>query len=246
LNQERQQVEETIVSKVVETIQACVEYKDRHSLVFSGEGWHRGVIGIVAQRIAERYCRPALVIGVEDGDGVGSGRSIPGFHLLKALSSCADVFQRYGGHAQAAGFTISASRIPELESRFEDWARSHLTAEQLEPMLRVDAELNLNELDGSFYDHLRRLAPHGMGNPTPVFLARGLRLISPARLLKEKHLKFRVAQGSRGYEALAWNWASRASEWKQGQEVDATFALDESTFEDLRSLQLELKDMRAI
>ena len=245
LNQERQQVEESIVNEVVQRVQER-EYKGQYSLVFSGEGWHRGVIGIVAQRVAERYCRPALVIGVEGSEGVGSGRSIPGFHLLNALASCADVFQRYGGHAQAAGFTLSASRIPELEARFEEWARSNLSAEQLEPVLRVDAEADFTQLDGSFYEHLQRLAPHGMGNPTPVFAARGVRLSSPARLLKEKHLKFRVAQGARSYDALAWNWGSRAAEWTQGQMVEAAFTLDESTFQDLRSLQLELKDMRGI
>jgi single-stranded-DNA-specific exonuclease len=246
LNQERQQVEQTIVNQVVEMVRERGECKDRYSMVFSGEGWHRGVIGIVAQRVAERYCRPALVIGVEGAEGVGSGRSIQGFHLLKALTSCADVFQRYGGHAQAAGFTISASRIAELESRFESWARGTITPEQLEPTLRVDAEANLAELDGSLYDQLQRLAPHGMGNPTPVFVSRGLRLVSPARLLKDKHLKFRVAQDSRGYDALAWNWGPRAAEWSQGQRVEAAFTLDESIFEDLRTLQLELRDMRAI
>ena len=246
LNQERQQVEQTIVNQVVEMVRERGECKDRYSMVFSGEGWHRGVIGIVAQRVAERYCRPALVIGVEGAEGVGSGRSIQGFHLLKALTSCADVFQRYGGHAQAAGFTISASRIAELESRFESWARGTITPEQLEPTLRVDAEAHLAELDGSLYDQLQRLAPHGMGNPTPVFASRDLRLVSPARLLKEKHLKFRVAQDSRGYDALAWNWGPRAAEWSQGQRVEAAFTLDESIFEDLRTLQLELRDMRAI
>ncbi|HEV2380737.1 MAG TPA: single-stranded-DNA-specific exonuclease RecJ [Terriglobia bacterium] len=246
LNQERQQVEQTIVNQVVEMVRERGECKDRYSMVFSGEGWHRGVIGIVAQRVAERYCRPALVIGVEGAEGVGSGRSIPGFHLLKALTSCADVFQRYGGHAQAAGFTISASRIAELESRFESWARGTITPEQLEPTLRVDAEANLAEIDGSLYDQLQRLAPHGMGNPTPVFASRDLRLVSPGRLLKDKHLKFRVAQDSRGYDALAWNWGPRAAEWSQGQRVEAAFTLDESIFEDLRTLQLELRDMRAI
>jgi single-stranded-DNA-specific exonuclease len=244
LNQERQQVEETIVNQAVERVRESGEGKDRYSLVFAGEGWHRGVIGIVAQRLAERYRRPALVIGLEGAEGVGSGRSIPGFHLLKALTSCGDLFQRYGGHAQAAGFTISASRIPELESRFESWARSTITPEQLEPVQRVDAEVNLDELNGALYSHLQRLAPHGMGNPTPVFASREIRLVSPARLLKEKHLKFRVAQGSKSYDALAWNWGARAAEWTQGQRVEAAFTLDENIFEDLRTLQLELKDMR--
>jgi len=203
------------------------------------------VIGIVAQRLAERYYRPALVIGVEDGEGMGSGRSISGFHLLDALHSAADVFRRYGGHAQAAGFTLAADRISELEAHFERYARAKLTREQLEPALRIDAEVSLPELDGVLYEHLQKLAPHGMGNPTPVFAARGLQLLTPPRVLKERHLKWRMAQDSRSFDALAWNWGPRRDEWIRGQTVDAAFTLDESEFQDLRSLQLELKDMRA-
>jgi len=229
----------------VEMIEARPDYKTRNSMVLAGEGWHRGVIGIVAQRIAERYYRPALVIGVEGGEGVGSGRSIPGFHLLKALASCAGVFERYGGHAQAAGFTLSADRIPELEAQFERYAQAALTPEQLEPVLRVDAEVTLRDMEGALYDHLQKLAPHGLGNPTPVFAARGMRLIGPPRVLKERHLKLRVAEGSRVLEALAWNWGPRAGEWSPGQTVDAAFTLDENDYLDIRTLQLELRDLRA-
>ena len=93
-------------------------------MVLAGKGWHRGVIGIVAQRVAERYHRPALVIGIEDGVGVGSGRSIKSFHLLDALTSASDLFQRFGGHAQAAGFAMEAERIPELTRRFEEHTRA--------------------------------------------------------------------------------------------------------------------------
>lgn len=245
LNQERQQVEEGMVGGILELVGERPEYEQRYSLVFAGEGWHRGVIGIVAQRVAERYHRPALVIGVEAGDGMGSGRSIPGFHLLDALRSCGDLFRRYGGHAQAAGFTLAADRIPELEARFESYAKANLSSELLEPALRIDAEVSLADLDGLLYQHLQRLAPHGMGNPTPVFAARGLRLLSPPRVLKERHLKLRVAEGSRNLDALAWGWGPRSGEWTQGQTVDAAFALDESDFQNVRTLQLELKDMRS-
>jgi len=244
LNQERQQVEEGMLSEITELTEENLEYKERRSLVFAGEGWHRGVIGIVAQRLAERYHRPALVIGVEDGEGMGSGRSIPGFHLLDALHSTSDVFRRYGGHAQAAGFTLPAGRIAELEARFESYARAKLSPEQLEPALRIDAEVSLAELDGSLYDNLQKLAPHGMGNPTPVFAARGLRLLSPPRVLKERHLKLRVAQDSRSLDALAWGWGPRSEEWAQGQTVDAAFTLEANDFQDLRTLQLEVRDMR--
>jgi single-stranded-DNA-specific exonuclease len=245
LNQERQQVEEEITRQAIERVEAQPGYGQRYSIVVAGEGWHRGVIGIVAQRVAERYHRPALIIGVEDGEGVGSGRSIPGFHLLNALQSVGDVFTRFGGHAQAAGFTLPSGRVGELEARFEAFAHTALEPDDLEPVLRVDAEITPADLDGPVYQQLQALGPHGMGNPTPVFAARGLRICGPPRVLKEKHLKLRVAHGSRTLDALAWNWAPRASEWTQGQTVDAAFTIDENTYQEITSLQLELKDMKA-
>lgn len=246
LNQERQHVEEAITKRVIEQVEAKPDSAGRHSLVFAGAGWHRGVIGIVAQRLAERYYRPALVIGVENGEGVGSGRSISGFHLLKALESAADLFTRFGGHAQAAGFSLDAARIPELEKRFESYARAALKPADLEPALRLDTEISLTDLDGPVYQQLQGLGPHGMGNPAPVFCARGLRLCAPPRVLKEKHLKVRVSQGSRAFDALAWNWAARAPEFPQGQLVDAAFTLGENSFQGITTVNLELKDMRAV
>ena len=245
LNQERQQVEEAITDCAVERLETQPGHAQRYSLVCAGDGWHRGVIGIVAQRLAERYYRPALVIGIENGEGVGSGRSISGFHLLKALESAADLFTRFGGHAQAAGFTLESGRIPELETRFEAFARTVLKPEDLEPALRIDTEIHLTDLDGPVYEQLQGLGPHGMGNPSPVFCARGLRIVAPPRVLKEKHLKMRVAQGSRAFDALAWNWAPRAAEFPEGQRVDAAFTLAENTFQGITTVNLELKDMRA-
>lgn len=245
LNQERQQVEESLTRCAVEQVEAQPGGAHRYSLICAGDGWHRGVIGIVAQRIVERYHRPALVIGVEDHEGVGSGRSIPGFHLLNALQSAASVFTRFGGHAQAAGFTLPSASIPELTARFEEYARATLRPDDLEPALRLDAEVTMADLDGPVYEQLQRLAPHGVGNPTPVFWARGLRVCAPPRVLKEKHLKLRVTQGARAIDALAWNWGSRAAEFPQGARVDAAFTLGENTFEGLTALQFELKDVKS-
>lgn len=159
LNRERQRVEEQILAAIVEDMGRCPEKAERYTLVFSGEGWHRGVIGIVAQRVVDRYHRAALVIGVEDGVGVGSGRSIRGFHLLDALTRASDLFDRFGGHAQAAGFAMSADRIPELAARFEQHARAVLAPEDLEPALRVDAEVGLGDLNWGLYEDLLSSSP---------------------------------------------------------------------------------------
>jgi single-stranded-DNA-specific exonuclease len=245
LNRERQRVEEEILRVIVAQMEQRTDLSEQYVLVLAGEGWHRGVIGIVAQRVVERYHRPALVIGIEDGVGVGSGRSIKGFHLLDALTSVGDLFQRFGGHAQAAGFALTAERIPELARRFEEHARNVLTPSDLEPVLRVDAHVDLAEVDWPLYQEIIQLEPFGMGNPTPVFGACGIRLVTTPRILQEKHLKLRVGEGTRTLEAIGWGWAARTPTLAAGQQVDLAFALEQNNYQDMASLQLVIKDLVA-
>jgi single-stranded-DNA-specific exonuclease len=245
LNHERQRVEEEILRAILAELEQRTEINDQYTLVLAGEGWHRGVIGIVAQRVVERYHRPALVIGIEDGVGVGSGRSIKRFHLLDGLTSVSDLFQRFGGHAQAAGFAIAKEHIPELTRRFELHARSVLTAADLEPVLRVDAAVDLADVDWPLYEQLIQLEPFGMGNPTPVFGACGARLLTAPRILQEKHVKLRVEAGPRAMDALGWGWAARTPRLEPGQQVDLAFTLEKNNYQDMASLQLIIKDLIA-
>jgi single-stranded-DNA-specific exonuclease len=245
LNRERQRVEEEILRAILEQLEARTDLAQQYSLVLSGDGWHRGVIGIVAQRVVERYHRPALVIGVENGVGVGSGRSIKGFHLLDALTAVGDLFQRFGGHAQAAGFALETGRIPDLARRFEEHARGVLKPGDLEPVQRVDAEVDLADVDWPLLEDITRLEPFGMGNPTPVFGARGVRLLASPRVLQEKHLKLRVGEGARMLDALGWNWATRAPSLAAGQKVDLAFTVEQNNYQDMARLQLVVKDLVA-
>jgi len=245
LNRERQRVEEEILRSILAGLEQRADVKDLYTLVLAGEGWHRGVIGIVAQRVAERYHRPALVIGIEDGVGVGSGRSIKSFHLLDGLTSVSDLFQRFGGHAQAAGFALAVENIPELTRRFEGYARSVLTATDLEPVLRVDAAINLAEVDWPLYEQIIQLEPFGMGNPTPVFGACGVGLLTTPRILQEKHIKLRVETGARAMDALGWGWAARTPSLVAGQHVDLAFTLEQNNYMGNASLQLIIKDLLA-
>jgi single-stranded-DNA-specific exonuclease len=245
LNRERQRVEDEILRAIVEQLEARPEVSQLYTLVLAGDGWHRGVIGIVAQRVVERYHRPALVIGVEDGVGVGSGRSIKRFHLLEALTSASDLFERFGGHAQAAGFSLPKERIPDLARRFEEHARTVLAPADLEPVLRVDANVNLMEVDWPLYEEMTQLEPFGMGNPTPVLGACGVRLLATPRVLQEKHLKLRVSQGARTLDALGWGWARRAPSLSAGQPVDLAFTLEQNNYQDVASLQMVIKDLVA-
>ena len=244
LNRERQRVEDEILREILESLERRPETAQRYTLVLSGEGWHRGVIGIVAQRVVERYHRPTLVIGVEDGQGVGSGRSIRSFHLLDALQTASDLFERFGGHAQAAGFALSAARIPELEQRLESYARSRLTPDDLAQVLSVDAEIGGEEIDWPLYECLRCLRPFGCGNPTPVLATRGLRLVMAPRILQDKHLKLKVALGPRSVDALGWGMAAKGPGLTPGQQLDLAFTLEQNVFQDVSSLQLVIKDVK--
>lgn len=245
LNRERQKTEDAILQEIQHSLEPSADGFNCYSVVVAGANWHRGVIGIVAQRVAERFWRPALVISIEGGVGHGSGRSIPGFHMLNALDSCGGLFERYGGHAKAVGFTLPASRIAGLEAHLEAYARAHLTPEDLAPILGVDAEASLGQLDEALLEVLNRFEPCGCANPTPV-LSTTATVAAPPRVLKEKHLKIRLQSEGRSLEALAWGMAGRIAQLQPGQTMEFAFNLQASDFQGARSLQLVLKDWRPL
>jgi hypothetical protein len=175
-------------------------------VVVDGDGWHRGVIGITATRVVERYGRPTLVLSHDGGEAHGSGRSIRAFHLLDALESCRDLFTRYGGHSHAVGFSLPSARVPELRAHLDEYARLRLTPADFEPILDLDAELTLDHVTPDLFQALERLEPFGQGNPEPVFAARAVRLMAPPKILKDKHVKLKlapaIAQASQSSEAV--------------------------------------------
>ncbi len=192
LNSDRQQEEQRIFAAVEERLAQAPEVRDSFCLVVDGDGWHRGVIGIAATRVVERYGRPTLVLSRENGEAYGSGRSIPAFHLLDALESCRHMFTRFGGHAHAVGFSLPCDRVPELRAALDTYARRRLSTADFERTLDYDAELPLSDVTSALYETLQRLEPFGMSNPEPVFVARGARVAFPPKILKEKHVKLRL------------------------------------------------------
>jgi single-stranded-DNA-specific exonuclease len=192
LNAERQEEERRILEEIKPRLEQDPALHEAFCIVLDGEGWHRGVIGITATRVVERYGRPALVIARDGEEAHGSGRSIRAFHLLNALESCADLLSRYGGHAHACGFSLPAECVPELRTRLDAYARERLTLADFEPALYLDAELPLDRVTPEVYEALRRLEPFGVGNPEPVFGASAVRLMQPPRILKDKHVKLRL------------------------------------------------------
>lgn len=243
LNAERQQEEQRIVEAAFQRLDGDAALRESYCIVVEGEGWHRGVIGIVATRVVERYHRPALVISIEGGEAHGSGRSIRSFHLLEALESCAPLFTRFGGHAFAVGCALPTARVLELRAALDGFARARLTPADLEPALTFDAEIAFDQVTPDFLREVERLAPFGMGNPEPVFAARGVRLAQPPMLLKEKHLKLRVMQGSRAFDALGWRMGARLAEFQAGDMLDLAFTVDENPNPEFPGLQLTLSDL---
>jgi single-stranded-DNA-specific exonuclease len=198
LNADRQEEERCILAAAEERFASDGALCDAYCIVIDGDSWHRGVIGITATRILERYNRPTIVISVEGDEAFGSGRSIPAFHLLEAIESCRDLFSRYGGHAHACGFAMSAANVSELRARLDAFARSRLTLADFEPTLQVDGELPLDDVTPELFRTLHLLEPYGVGNPEPVFAARRVQLTAPPRILKDKHVKLKLRAGESG------------------------------------------------
>jgi single-stranded-DNA-specific exonuclease len=200
LNTDRQEEERRIVAEIEARLEQDASLRDAYCMVIDGDGWHRGVIGITATRVVERYGRPALIIARDGDEAHGSGRSIHGFHLLQALEACSDLFARYGGHSHAVGFSLPTHRITELRAQLDAYARARLTPADFEPAIEVDGELPLHEVTPELFQSLRYLEPFGQGNPEPVFAAAGVRLMQPPRTLKDKHVKLKLAPAA---ESLA-------------------------------------------
>ncbi|HEY5545181.1 MAG TPA: single-stranded-DNA-specific exonuclease RecJ [Gemmatimonadaceae bacterium] len=213
-------------------------------LVLAAEGWHAGVIGIVASRLVEDLYRPVVLVAVENGIGKGSGRSIPAFDLHGGLTACADLLMRYGGHRAAAGLTVDAARIPELASRFDAVARERLTGEDLTPELRVDLEVPLGEANDTLERLLRHFEPFGIGNPAPLLATRGIRLASAPRAIGQNGLKFALRDETTELEGVWWGVSHRASEWTATQVVDVAYRLERDLWRDTSRLVARLADIR--
>ena len=252
LNLERQAEEQRIVAEIDEQLAAEPDLTGKFCMVFDGDGWHRGVVGIVASRVVEKTGRPALVIAKEAEEAHGSGRSISAFHLLNALESCHDLFTRFGGHAHAVGFAMPSKDVPVLKQRLNTYAQAMLTPEDLLPELTIDAEIPLSSVTPELLNNLARLEPFGHGNREPVFSSCGVSLLMPPRILKEKHIKLRVSQRlpntkpSFNYEAVGWRMADRvqAECLQAGDSLDVAYKIGLNFHPDFGGLELTLEDFR--
>lgn len=244
-NRERQQVQQQITElAMLET----AEVTEQRFIVVAGEGWHQGVIGLAASRIAEKLHRPAIVISLKDGVGHGSARSIPNFHLLNALDTCAELFVQYGGHAAAAGLKINEKNIAELRRRLNDHAIATISEDDLIPELAIDALVTSETLSLDLVEELAAFEPFGAGNPKPVFVTRGLVLGGEPFVMKDKHLKLRLTDGGgKQFEAVWWDGVERSKgqTLATGARIELAYVAEANSWQGNTRLQLVVEDLRA-
>jgi single-stranded-DNA-specific exonuclease len=257
LNRERRDVEAAALRLIESRLAEDEELASDRLLLVDGDGWHRGVIGILASRVVERTAKPAIVVSIEDGIAHGSGRSVDGFHLLNAIESCADLFTRFGGHAFAIGFALPSDCLSQLRERLRSYANEHLAQREPERTLRIHAELPLDRITPVLAGWLRKVEPFGHGNPEPVFVARRARLVSAPRTMKERHVRLELAQESSSLavnagsfthspssvmRAVGWDMAARTAELKlnAGSLIDVAYRIRENDHPEFGGLEVEI------
>ena len=256
LNSERQEEERRILDAIEQRLAEDAALRESYCMVIDGDGWHRGVIGITATRVVERHGRPALVVSRDGEEAHGSGRSIPAFHLLTALESCAYLFSRFGGHAHAVGFSLPSTRIPQLQEQLDVYARAHLAVADFEPVVNIDAELPLDCITPELFHAVSKLEPFGTGNPGPVFYATA-RLTQPPTSLKDKHVRLKLSpvlsdgapngwRRSLTYKAMGWRLAEKVQQEKllAGDVIDIAFSIDHNEHPEFGGIELSLRDIR--
>ena len=243
MNRRRQEIDRATLEAARKRIDA-IDLDETYGIVLAEQGWHPGVIGIVASRIVEETARPTVLIALDGNEGKGSGRSPSPFDLHAGLSECRDLLERVGGHRAAAGVTIEASNVDEFAHRFNEVAKSKLNREDLQPELRIDAEISIDDVTDELESRLRHFEPFGVGNPSPVFLSRNVRLAFPARVVGADGLKLRIAGSRRDRDALGWGMGDLAAELSVETPLDVAYRLERDTYQGEARLQLRLADIR--
>lgn len=245
-NRARQAVDGETLRQALEGLERWFDPARHWGVVLAAEGWHPGVIGIVASRVVERIHRPTVMIALNGrDDGKGSARSIPGFHLHDALRACARHLVRFGGHRMAAGCSIRPGNVDAFRDAFDAHAHAVLRPEQLVPEVRIDLEVELHHADDSLARMLRHAGPFGAGNATPVFATRGVGVAGPPKVVGDRHLKLTLASHGRTIDAIGFGMAERGGEpWLDGGPVDVAYKLEENHYNGRTSIQARIVDLR--
>lgn len=244
LNARRQEIDRQTLEVAVRMVEA-LDLDETYGIVLAGEGWHPGVIGIVASRIVEQFGRPAILIALDGDEGKGSGRSIAPFDLHAGIGQCRDLLIRFGGHRSAAGITIARDRVADFAARFNAAARAVLTPDDLVPEVRADLELPFDAATEQLESLLRHLEPCGAGNPSPVLVARGVSLAAPPRTVGKNGLRLVLQGGGHTLTAIGWGMAERKAELDLARPIDVAFRLDRDEWNGESRLQARLTDFQS-
>jgi single-stranded-DNA-specific exonuclease len=246
-NRERQKVQ-TEITELAMLSTLDPQFSSKNFIVVAGEGWHRGVIGLAASKIAEKFYRPTIVLSIEDGIAHGSARSIAGYHLLNGLDSCAELFEQYGGHAAAAGMKIKQENIEYLQERLNTHATEILSAEDLIPELKIDAVVSSQTLNLDLVQELKQFEPFGMGNAKPRFVTKDLTLSGEPYVMKEKHLKLKLAdKEGKQFEAVWWDGVDKSKKQtlKPKSRIELAYTPEANNWNGNTRLQLVVEDLRS-
>jgi len=242
-NSRRRRVEQDIFEEIEDMIKTTDGIAGRRTIILAGKDWHKGVLGIVASRLVERYHRPSLIFSIKDGVAVGSGRSIADFNLYKALNKLGHLFDKFGGHAYAAGFTLKATNLDILRDKLEGIAGETFSEDALVPVIDVDAEISLQVINNEMIHQVMALSPFGEKNPEPVFLSNSLEVLQ-SRLVGDGHLKLMVRQGGDPFEAIGFGLADRHP--LKGETIDMVFTPEMNHWQGREKIQLRIIDLKKI
>jgi len=244
LNARRQEIDRATLDRA-RTMVLQMDLPSTYGIVLAEQGWHPGVVGIVASRIVEEFGRPAVLIALDGDEGKGSGRSISAFDLHGGLAQCRDLLLRFGGHRSAAGVTIAADRVADFAARFNEVAASQLHEDDLVRELHVDLELPFDQIDDDLESLLRHIEPCGIGNPSPLLVSRGVVVAAPPRVVGKDALKLLLSGNGRDLVALGWGMAPRARELDVGMTIDVAYRLERDEWNGESRLQARLADFRS-
>jgi single-stranded-DNA-specific exonuclease len=246
-NTERKEFDSSITEQALAMLDGDPSQFNRKTTVVYDENWHKGVIGIVASRLTERYYRPTVVLTKSNGHAAGSARSVIGFDLYEALSSCSDLLEQFGGHKYAAGLTMKPENIPAFQQRFEEVVSQTIPEELLVQEIRIDATIDLSQINGKLFRILNQFAPFGPQNLAPVFLSTGVLLQGNASIVGNNHLKLCIYQkGSPVFECIGFNLGEFMPEIQKGEPFDICYTIEENIWKEKRSVQLNVKGIRSI
>ncbi|UCC43249.1 MAG: single-stranded-DNA-specific exonuclease RecJ [Candidatus Zixiibacteriota bacterium] len=244
-NRRRKEIDEQTLQEALAQMQETVDLEHDRAIVLAAEGWHQGVIGIVASRLVEKYHLPTVMIAISDGIGKGSARSIPGFHLCEALKECEDLLVRYGGHKYAAGLSIKQENIDAFRERFRKVSAVSLTDDDTQPRLNIDLEIELSDITEDFVRSIESFSPFGPQNMRPIFLTRNCEVLGTPYIVGNNHLKMRVKKGDASFDVIGFSFGHFAAKISdRGCLVDIVYAVEFNTYNDRTYIQIRLRDIK--